>query len=85
MTSHNEDPFIEEDEMIALCAAAVVLPIAFDNASPENFNPPRRLGSKTIRRRQPSMREIFGPYSPAFLKRTYRMTEQLFWNLLDIV
>lgn len=43
-----------------------------------------RVGRPNVQRNHPTMREIFDKYTPAYIQRTYRMTEDSFWQLLNI-
>jgi DDE superfamily endonuclease len=42
-------------------------------------------GSKTIRRRRANLHDIFNEYGPLFFRRAYRMKEESFWKLLDLL
>lgn len=72
------------DGTILLAVVAIVYYIC-DLILQVNGNAPRRLGCPTIKRKRPTMEELFSKYSPAFLRRTYRMRHDSFWRLLDIV
>jgi hypothetical protein len=45
----------------------------------------RIKGSKTRRRLRSNLQSIFHEYGPLYFKRAYRMREESFWNLLDLI
>jgi hypothetical protein len=45
----------------------------------------RLKGVRTVRRRRRYMDEVFKQYGPLQVRRAYRMTEESFWSLLDII
>lgn len=72
------------DVLIALILAAIVYPFVYMDAQ-TMLSPPQRLGSKNIRRQRAKMSQIFAQYGDMYVRRAYRMKEQSFWRLLDIV
>lgn len=78
------DALVAEEEALIICVASILLPIAYDYIVAKK-DPPRRLGCPTIKRERPTMRYLFDLYGPSLVKRAYRMTEQSFWRLLDIL
>lgn len=48
-------------------------------------NKGRIKGRKTRRRQRSSLESIFHEYGPLYFKRAYRMKEESFWKLLDLI
>lgn len=80
----DDGDFSTTETMTAFAIVAIMYPLWIEVLF-DNNNPPKRLGPPNIRRTRPLMKDIFAKYSKPFLRRTYRMSEESFWRLLDIV